>query len=359
MTMSPTVEKIVQKRLGEAKKANNFKEMAMLNSGVAVLEEVIQEFLFKYALPANIYEARMSFDHILETYDTEANLDKQLKENENSLDLIRRQLDEIETRMENGEKAKRFKEDIRNYSWEKSEEYTRKIKSIEIGFTSMLDNFEQKLGSGEMRVDEAKTKIDWLKRDADLVMINVRKELERIIEKEVLTKINSFKDDYNKYVKGLIGEIGDVSPVMKELNKSVQLLLDPDAIIQEYKETRRERKWSEDTRWWNPFSWKRVTVEYDVVKMQDLYAPIAAELRASLSENKSLAEAETVEQIEACKNKFIKQMETIDTKIVDMMKEMRYKTASKEALDKSLKENRWKKEWLDGFQEELKSVLSI
>lgn len=78
-----------------------------------------------------------------------------------------------------------------------------------------------------------------------------------------------------------------------------------------------------------------------------------------MTENEEQAEREVTKHVEDCKVKFIKQMEAIDSKIDDMLKEMRDKTSSKTALVSALKDNEEKMKWLESFQKDLDSVLSI
>jgi GTPase Era involved in 16S rRNA processing len=367
MPLSPTVKKKVLKRIADAKKANDSYELAMLNSGVPVLEEVIQEYLVKYALPAKIYDAKMSFEHILRKHETLSNLDKELRQNIGNLEQISKQLEEIQDRLAQGNEAKQFKTTVQRYSWKKSKEYADKVRSIEIGFNKSLNEFQKQLGAEEMSPKVAEVMMRGITNQASYVISDIQIELDTIIKLEVLNKINNLKDDYNSYVKDVIGEIGDVSPVMKELTKSVQLMLDTGKLIQEVKETRREKTggyYVKTSKWWNPFSWgsKKWVDTYedvDVVNPQALYHNFANELRAALAENEEQAEKVAAEQVEECKIKFIKQMEAIDSKLDDMLKEMRDKTSSKLSLESALRDNGEKMKWLESFQKDLDSVLSI
>ena len=104
MPLSPTVKKRVQKRIDEAKKYEDLREMAMLYSGVPIVEEVIQEYLIEHALLSNVHEARMSFEHILVKHNTLAKLDEELKKNKNDLDRISKQLEEAKAGMLKGKR---------------------------------------------------------------------------------------------------------------------------------------------------------------------------------------------------------------------------------------------------------------
>lgn len=367
MPLSPTVKKKVLKRIADAEKANDSYELAMLNSGVPVLEEVIQEYLVKYALPAKIFDAKMSFEHVLRKHETLSNLDKELRQNIGNIEQISLQLEEIQERLAKGKEAKLFKTTVQSYSWTKSKEYADKVRSIEIGFNKSLNEFQNQLGSEEMSPKVAESIINGIANQASYVVSEVQIELDAIIKSEVLAKIDNLKKDYNSYVKDIIGEIGDVSPVMKELTRSVQLMLDTGRMISEVKETKREKTggyYVKTSKWWNPFSWGSkkwvdTYIDVDVVNPQALYHNFANELRAALAENEELAEKVASEQVKDCKVKFIKQMEIIDTKIDDMLKEMRDKTSSKLALESSLKDNEEKIKWLESFQKDLDNVLSI
>ncbi|MDD3049978.1 MAG: dynamin family protein [Candidatus Cloacimonetes bacterium] len=367
MPLSPTVKKIVNKRIVENREGQNSYELAMLNSGVPVIEEVIQEYLIKYALPAKIFDAKMSFEHILRKHETFASLDKELRQSIDNLGQINKQIEEIQEKLNKGNNAKQFKTTVQSYSWQKSKDYVDKVRSIEIDFNKSLNEFQKQLGSDEISPKVAESIMKGIANQASFVISNIQIELDRIIHSEVLTKINNLKDEYNSYVRDVIGEIGDISPVMRELTKSVQYILDTSKIIQEIKETRREKSggyYVSTSKWWNPFSWgsKEWVNTYEnkeIVDSQALYHNFANELRAVLADNVNQAEKAASEQVEECKMKFIKQMDNIDSKIDDMLRNMREKTSSKQAFEENLKENESKMLWLENFQEELDNVLSI
>lgn len=364
MPLSPTVRKRVNKRIDEAKDNSS---LAMLNSGVPIIEEVIQEYLAKYALPAKIFDAKMSFEHILRKHETLANLDAELRKSIDDIEQINKNIEGIQDKLYKGNEAKKFKTRLTSYTWRKSKEYVAKVRDIEKGFNRSLNEFQQQLGTTDISPKTAEVLMKGITSQASFVISNIQIELDKMIQEEVFSRINDLKNDYNKYVKDLIGDIGDVSPTMKALTKSAQLMLDVGKMIQEVKETREEKTggyYEKTSKWWNPFSWGSKewvntyeNVEY--VNPKTLYQNCANEIRAALIDNEEQAEIVAAKQVEECKVKFIQQMDSIDKQIDTMLQEMRDKTSSRDSLEAALKKNEAKINWLNSFQTELDSVLSI
>lgn len=369
MPLSPTVSKAVNKRIAQAMKDNDAYSLAMLNSGVPIIEEVIQEYLAKYALPAKIFDAKMSFEHILRKHETLANLDAELRKSIGNIELVNKNIENIQDKLHKGKEAKKFKTQLAGYYWKKSKEYADKVRKIEIDFNRSLNDFQKQLGTDEVSPKTAEVLMKGITTQATYVISSIQLELDKMIQDEVLSRINDLKEDYNKYVRDLIGDIGDVSPTIKALAKSAQLILDTGRMIQEVKETRRvitgghyERKWFSS---WNPFTlfsskeWVNEYENKEVINPNSLYQNFANEIRAALAENEKQAEKVSSEQVEECKIKFIQQMDSIDKQIDTMLQEMREKTSSKESLEASLKNNEAKIDWLHSFQTELDNVLAI
>ena len=367
MPLSPTVKKRVNQRIAKAKDEDNSNELAMLNSGVPIIEEVIQEYLIKYALPAKLYDARMSFESILKQHDTLASLDRELKRSIENFEEINLQIRGIEDNLKKGTEAKKFRAEVKKYSWKKSKEYASSVRAIETEFNKQLNELQKQLGEEDMSPKIAESLLKGVQSQASYVISNVQIELDRIIQSEVITRVNELKNDYNRYVQGIIGDIGDVSPVMRELTKSVQMVFDVSAMINEVKETRRVKTGSHyvsTAKWYNPFSWfsKELVDTYedkDIVNSKALYSKFANELRAELQSNEDKAEKAASEQVESIKTKFLCQMDSIDMKIDALLEQMKQKTSSKQDIDKALKQNESKMQWLKAFKEELDNVLSI
>lgn len=367
MPLSPTVRKKVNQRIAKAKDEDNSNEMAMLNSGVPIIEEVIQEYLVKYALPAKIFDARMSFEHILKKHDTLASLDRELKRSIENLDELNLQIRGIEDKLKKGSEAKHFKAEVKKYTWKKSKEYADSVREIEKDFNKQLNELQKQLGNEDVSPNIAESLLKGIESQASYVINNVQIELDRIIQSEVVTRVNELREDYNRYVQGIIGDIGDVSPVMRELTKSVQMVFDASAMINEVKETRRVKTGSHyvsTSKWWNPFSWgsKELVNTYEdqeTVNPKALFSKFTNKLRAELQINEDKAEKAASQQVESIKTKFLSQMDSIDLKIDALLEQMKQKTSSKQDLDKALKQNESKMQWLKAFKEELDNVLSI
>ncbi|MGI6198911.1 MAG: dynamin family protein [Candidatus Cloacimonadaceae bacterium] len=342
MPLSSTVKKTVQKRINDAKKDDNLKELAMLKSGVPVLEEVIQEYLFKHALPAGIYEARMSFEFMMTKYDIQARIDEELEKSKDNLGRISEQLKEAEKNYFQGEKANQFRVKMKGNKWIESREYSDRISSIKADFQKDLNKFERRSLAWKMRDPKAKDMMRDLENDANRVIASIQVEIEGIIRSEVESMVEDFK---KKDAKELFSELGDASKIIEGLSKSVELMLEKGKTILSLREQMSQIDITK-----KPIllglSKPNVSISsLEYYKYPDL-------LRNWLVKSKTKSEGIGVEMFKACREYLIEQ-------VAVTIKETIIKVSSKLALEKAIRENAKKKEWLDGFQQELDNILTF
>lgn len=360
MPLSPTVYKRVQKRIDEAKKANDSNELAMLYSGVAVLEEVILEYIYKHAYQDRIYKAVMSFEQVLVKREVMAKLHNEMA---NTVDELKfwKQMKVITDMYYGGDKAKQFKKDIQEFQWNKSKEYAETIRKIEKDAADKIDQYQKKLLGMKIASLENDAKMEEMVAEATSIMTYIQNELEEIVKFEVLTEINRFKDDYNQFIRDLISGLGDVSQSVMQFVKSAQLKFDTDIVSRTI--GRLLQQIDKDGS-------MRITVErYNLLKAvlsATVRVPhslsksnILNMLRSKLARETILAEDLPGIVIDACKDVLVKQVELNELEMSRIARGMQDNASSISALENTLHENMIKRRWLEDFQNELHAILPV
>lgn len=364
---SPSVKREILKRIAEAERKGDKEELAMLHSGVPVIEESIQEYLRKYALPAKLYDAKASFGFILEKRATLSRIDDELRKSTAEREAIHEQMQHIQNRIRRGEEAGAFKARLINLKWKKSKEYEACIRPLEISVAKQINQLQDKVGNEEVSPAIAQNILRGIEQDARMVTVELQQELEKAVKRETVAAMEQIRLEYQKYVQELLGGAENISKSMMEFKSAAIMLPSSESLVRKYAETRRVAIGSHvESEWcWNPFTLfrkKRTVTDYEnreIVKMSDISQELADELRKSFFSNFDKAEQYTSGMVSEIRDEFLKHMEGMDATIQKMVDEMANKTASSESLEKAIHENDVKRAWLDKFQLRLDSVLSI
>jgi len=367
MPVSTTVKREILKRIAEAERVADQDELAMLHSGVPVIEECIQEYLRKYALPAKLYDAKASFEIILERRETLTHIDDELRKSASERESIHEEMRKIQGRIKQGEEAGAFNARLKNMQWKKSKEYDACIRPLEISIAKKINQLQDKVGNEEVSPAIAQTILRGIEQDASMTTIDLQQELEKAVKREALTVMDQIRKDYQEYVKDLLGGAENVSLAMKEFKSAAIMLPTSETLIKKYVETRRVvigSHYESNSSFWKPWTWfsKKEVNDYEnreVVKMFELAQDIANDLRKNFFLNFETAEKLTSEMVSEIRDAFMSEMEGMDTKIQQMVDEMANKTESYDSLEKSIRENDEKRDWLNKFQLRLDTVLSI
>ncbi|MFA5498792.1 MAG: dynamin family protein [Candidatus Cloacimonadia bacterium] len=368
MPLTPSVRRIVDEKLSDAKSRGDEYEIAMINSGIPVVEAVIQEYLNKYALPMNIYDAKMTFDNILSRYRIKNEIDDRINNSRGELDKLNKNIKEAQKRVEKGEEAKKFRKDITEYKWVKSSKFVESMREKEREFNRMLNAMQYNFGRGEETRTRAVQMLIQANDSLRLTMSDIHGEMNRIIEEEVVGFIKSVELGYNKYVKDLLGGSLEYSFVFENLTNAASLSFDIWRYIVDAKSVRKEvvGEYFVPVKFklFKPSTWfrkkKKVVQEAEVEYVNmGLLSKYFDEMRAWMQKAQDKAEKAAIKEIENNKKNFMSQMERVDQEMEELLKEYNEKTSSVNALEESLKKEEGRRKWLEGFQAELEEVLSI
>ena len=367
MPVSATVKREILKRISEAERVADQEELAMLHSGVPVIEECIQEYLRKYALPAKLYDAKASFEIILERRATLARIDDELRKSATDRELIHEQMRKIQNRIKQGKEAKDFEVRLNKMEWKESNEYVACIKPLYDSITKKINTLMSLLGSEDVSPASAQNILRGIEQDASIVTIELQQELEKAIKRETLGVMEQIRNEYQEYVQDLLGKEENISLAMKEFKSAAIMLPTASSLVKKYVQTERFITGSHDEKdstWYKPWSWgrkKRVN-DYEnreVVKIVDLADELADALRSNFFSNFSEAEKYASKMVTSVRDEFLVNMANLDGSVQQMVDEMANKTETSGSLEKAIRENDEKRAWLDSFQQRLDNVLSI
>ena len=117
--LSGSSKKVIENRLADAISENNENEQALIHSGIVPIEEAIKMYVVKYAKTAKIKNIVDTFLKKIESAQSFENTKKEIASKKEERDAIIAQINRIETKLQSGEEAKKFKDQIAAINYDK------------------------------------------------------------------------------------------------------------------------------------------------------------------------------------------------------------------------------------------------
>ncbi|MBR2461939.1 MAG: dynamin family protein [Spirochaetaceae bacterium] len=204
-TVSEEVRGRLERRVQVAKERGDNSELALIHTGIPAVEEAINEYLEKYAVPAKIDEALRAFRQIIKDTGAEAKASSELAKNTQEREKVREVISSVSKELEQGDKAEQLKGKVDKLS------VTKEVKAAFEQFSGeRFSKFSRGLA------DEYKSssaipldKVEGLREKVNRAVADLQGELavdlENIINHEIGDKAQELVESYNKYVEELMG----------------------------------------------------------------------------------------------------------------------------------------------------------
>lgn len=204
-TVSEEVRERLERRLQAAKDKGDDYAQALIHTGIPAVEEAINEYLDKYAVPAKIDEALRAFAQIIKDTNAEAKANSDLAKNTQEREKVLKVIDSVSKKLEQGDKAAQLKGKVDRLSVEKEvkaafEDLWGK-KSTEFR-NHLFSEYEKSSAIPLDKVDGLREKVN--KAVAEL-QGKLAVDVENIINHEIGDKAQELVESYNKYVEELMG----------------------------------------------------------------------------------------------------------------------------------------------------------
>ncbi len=235
--LSASCARRLEERLAAARKDSNDKKVAELLSGIPIVEELLNEFLQKHALPAKLKDAVDTFNRVMQESDVAKAMNEQLDKSEKELaDIV--------------ESVKRFTDDKANV--QKADNFRKKVRSIHYALSKDAKNACAEIGDESEKIieDMIKTFTDdkLSKKEAEHIVEDVLQHcqsleaqvnvtLNEALKNEYLNVIGQLREEYQTYVYSIINENFPDNTSMQELQKASMSLPSVSEMIMDYSYT--------------------------------------------------------------------------------------------------------------------------
>jgi predicted GTPase len=340
---------------------------ALYHSGVPAIEAAINEYLIKYAFTSKISNAVDSFSKVIEEQQMKQELVLELKSNKETQQKVYEQMERISQEIGKGEKAKNLKTKITNLDINISE----KIELVQGKIETILTEISEDFNNNEITRMDANKKIAKCKETVLELQSDILTDLEVIIESSIKKSAENLLSEYMSYVEEIIDanevkgiKINKMKLITSAIPNGSDLIENSIYTTQEVVDTYMVK--NESKKWYNPFSWfsaseveKKIygDVEYvnGVSLAEDFIAPIRQSLHSNVKEAIKHFEQEKV----SVKKYFIAELESLDKIIISKVNEIKNLSNSATDLEKIIKENEEKNNWLDNLVFRLNKILEV
>lgn len=368
----------LQKRLAEC---NSPEEKAEILSGIPIVEELLNDFLQKHALPAKLKDAVDSLDRVMSeakiSEKKQQELEKGEAERSELLNAIK-SFNEDKKRIEHGNK---LRAEVRELQYKESKQTLNKVNAISAKAEALCVRIAEDLeGDEEVDAREAKriTRMaisQCRDFDADVVV-----SFENALRDEQLQVLKEMRDKYQAFVEQELKRKFPKDSAASELQSCAMRMPTVEEMISSNTRTERVKVGSHKvctgshevstSKWYNPFSWgsTRTVYEYDIVDDYEdrekvnivaVVEELSDVIRAGSMTRIEEFRAHARRFLEEAKEKVLSVMDEIDAKVAAVQAELEAANSSKDKLEAQISECRKQVEWINKFRDNLNEILAV
>lgn len=354
--LSSSVQRQYEKRLAAA--PDQSEELALLQTGIPLLETILQEYLYRYALPTKVGDALKTFKRVFDEADKVAEVHKILSMKESDLKKFARDLADNERSKESLMRGKEIIKSIGQLEYKISDESKGELEELSANYETELDDAIGKLGSGKVPADTANSKCERVRAKLDGMVEDVKGKLTEVLESEQKKEIGDLIDKYNDCLKDSLGKL---DPKLRDFQADM-LSISSEEILQAAKDqaetyithTHYERHWY--TLWC--YKHEETTYE-DAVDMSKVAADVRTELADFCRSAISTFKKQAVASFKSNQQRVLDRMDELQTKLTNTIKQIKDSSMSKDKCAAECEKLQIQLDWCDAFAQELSGVLKM
>lgn len=194
---------------------------ALFNSGITVVEAVIDEYINKYSFPMRLNRAHLAMTAAIERGMQESELINQLEIDEQALSILQSEIHSLKARRDQGFNTQAYKEQLKQEGRDLPMDVHNALNDLEIDILTRIGELGD-LFVGEVSSREAESKIDVASKDIKFLFNRSINEYEKafLSSQEIIKQ--ELHQEYQNHVAQLFPESRTLElPVFQSLKKSI------------------------------------------------------------------------------------------------------------------------------------------
>ena len=360
----------IKEQIKEARDAGDIRTEALIHTGIPAVELAIDEYLKKYAYTAKVKTAVDTFKKKVEEKNLNAKMMQIIQNDEKERENTNAQLRAVKAQIEEGKTGEEFRKEIQNLNMMK--EADERIKKLRTKINKIVKNSNSKKEMTMLEVSQMMAELDMQIRN---LQSDVKTELENIME-DVINKggkeiIERYRKQMHQLITNGVLKTNDYSGKcnISFLEESI-----PDAqqLVYQYKYTQSVDTGETETvknyehKWWDVFELfeprkitRKIFQDVEMVDFEKVYNDYIDPIMVGFGKNIDNARKAANEEAEHFKSFFLIELDSLEEALKQKVDENEKLTRNQENINKKLKEDKEKIEWLNVFTERLDAILEI
>lgn len=235
----------VQKRINRMVEKADENGLVEIHTGIVSIEQAIAQFINKYARTTKVRDLVLAFNEKLNELEAVAHLEKAIREDKKVKAALDAQIQGIKEKISSAENAKKRSTLIDNIDLEPviKQEIKSYIFSVNKRINSMLSG-----NSNKVEKSIAEQQCIRLGKDCESISMQIKVQINKILEKSYTQTLNRIVAEYTKYLKELNINLNTSALSLNPANLVAGKLADLSAILQDNTETVDESYYVKDSR---------------------------------------------------------------------------------------------------------------
>ena len=364
-----TLSKVGKEKLNQAmENSKNDEDIALIHTGIPVIEIAINEYLEKYAITTKVEQAVSTFRGQINSKNIEGNLINELKEDAKKAKHFHERIEKVSIQISDGKKGAEFKEKIKilNLAKETDGLTSKLIKEVQ----REIDKLQPEDEYGSM--EEARRYVCNFNSKIEDLQPKIKVELESIIDKTIKESADKIIKQYLEHINSMVSEL-DIKEFDSD-SSGINIgdmfagsLRNTNDMLSDFIETKRVKvgtRTVKDSTWWKPWTWGRTREENvyeskELVNLDEFYTEAVDIINKDFDKSVKSAIIESKQVSEDFKKYFLNEIDKLEKLLSKKVNELKDMTSNKESIEKHIKENEKNQAWLKDFIKRLDSVLEI
>ena len=356
----------------------NEDEIVEIHTGIVSIEQAVSQYINKYARTTKVSDLVLAFNDKLNELAAVAHIEEAIHKDKEAKAALEKQIVQIKNNIQSAQNAQARSKSIDNIDLRSvvETEVKRYLDSVKNMFTHMVSKYSNRVNKMTALQECSK-----LEKECRAVSLQIKIEIDKILDKAYKETINKTINEYKKYLADLNISVNKSALIFNPANIVSASLASISSIVADntetvdksYYETRTKDVFVPSTRkWYNPFSWfnegdhyekrsyqakvEKYVEEVELRKVAEEYLEPFQEHLAEIREN---AIMHIVSETDRLKKYLKEELSKIDKVLNDKLDALtRTESDSKaKATEIAQKENNLR--WLEGIQKRVNDIIEF
>lgn len=358
----------LEERIEKAK--GNDEDLAEIYSGIPIVEELLNDFLQKHALPAKLRDAVDTFSRVMQEAKIAEEMNKQLNQDEEDIQAAVSKIQAFQEDEKRLEMGKKFRQKISDMAYAISPQGRTAIEDIYKRLELAVSMLQESLNNSQATPETANQLVNIAVQQCEEFNNEVIITLKESLSSEYFAVMNHLRAEYQSYVENVLKETFPEDSPLRELQTAALTMPPVSELIHDNTETvekvvRYETEGLLEN--WNLFklNWSKesrtrpIWGKVDCVNLANVAEKMIPGLRTVTRKNIESFTEQASACAETAKASVLGAMEKIDRKVAEVQSQLIEAQKDKSEREAIRRENQEKLTWIKDFNQRLQNILSV